>query len=128
MRKTLYQFAIISLLVGSSVSCNEEQKGKLPLISEEIEISGLSDTQWTYFSFETGKVIGTSSFMSEKEDLIWQERKDWDIAICGKYLRTNSGTSGKGKGGVYQDKTSNFLLLENAPSDGYIIDKVQIAR
>lgn len=64
----------------------------------------------------------TSVFLSEEEDKAWAERTDWDFAICGDYIKTNSGTSGNGKGGILRDETHNFQTLKDAPTEGYLIE------
>lgn len=110
------------------VSCKNGEGSSLPSVQDEMTISGLSSTQWTYFSFDTGEVVGQSTFLSEEEDNEWSQRLDWDFAICGDYFKTNGGDSGQGLGGIQRDYTSNFLTLLEAPLEGYLIDKVQIVR
>lgn len=117
---------LASVLVLSS--CNDKNRENVPNVRGELTISGLSDDKWTYFSFETGNTVGTSEFLSSEEDALWAQRKDWDFAICGDYLKTNSGTSGIGNGGVLKDETSNFLLLEEAPVFGYLTDETAIVK
>ena len=102
-----------------AASC-QRTEDPLP-VSGEISFA-LSDTEWTYFCFETGKVVGTSAFGDVDQDASWAERTDWDIAFCGNYLRTNSGSSGVGMGGIQRNTTDNFYTLTEAPLDGYIID------
>lgn len=55
---------------------------------------------WTYYSLRERKQIGTSSFGDAHQDSVWYLRTDWDIALCGKYIRTNGGTSGRGQGAL----------------------------
>lgn len=127
MRNTVRIF--LALILGSVLlSCNGEGKGDEALREGEITISGLSSDKWTYFSFEKGEVVGQSEFLSDEEDALWAERLDWDIAICGDYIKTNGGDSGKGLGGILRDRTSNFLTLEEAPADGYLVDEVRIVK
>ena len=92
-----------------------------PPVSGEVSFA-LSETEWTYFSFETGGVVGTSVFGNLDQDAAWAERTDWDIAFCGDYIRTNSGASGAGLGGIQRNTTDNFFSLTEAPEEGYIID------
>ena len=94
----------------------------------EVTISGLEDGKWTYFSISKGETVGTSTFLSEEEDALWAERTDWDFAICGDYLKTNSGTSGKGSGGILRDTEHNFQTLREAPSEGYLTDGETVVR
>lgn len=91
-----------------------------------IVLDCLSDNRWTYFSFRDGKVVGQSTFGSDSEDRDWAGRTDWDIAICGEFLRTNSGTSGEGNGGIQKNAITDFNGLTEAPSEGYVIDRDDI--
>lgn len=93
----------------------------IPSVSGEVTVA-LSDTQWTYFCFETETVVGTSAFGNADQDALWAARTDWDIAFCGDYIRTNSGTSGVGYGGIQRNTTDNFYSLQQAPEDGYLTD------
>ena len=103
-------------------------EGPMPVIEKELNLSGLGEDHWTYFCFATGETVGTSAFLSEEEDELWSKREDWDFAVCGNYLKTNSGTSGIGAGGVLRDETHNFLTLDEAPEEGYLQDEVMVTR
>jgi len=123
--KKLIIFLIIS--AGLAVSCQENQDVRQPNVSAELTINGLSDSLWTYFSFEKGETVGSSKFGNEDQDSEWSERRDWDFAICGDRLKTNSGESGIGFGGVQRNSTETFVTLETAPEDGYLKDaKIRI--
>ena len=123
--KVIFLCAVAAI---SFCSCRSGEGSDLPPVQDELTISGLSSTKWTYFSFETGQVVGQSTFLSAEEDREWEQRLDWDLAICGDYIKTNGGDSGQGLGGIQRDYTSNFLTLTEAPADGYLIDKTQIVR
>lgn len=105
-----------------AVSCKNEELRE-PNVSAELTINGLSDSLWTYFSFEKGAVVGSSRYYSESDDAEWAKRTDWDFAICGDFLKTNSGDSGNGSGGVQRNTTDTFATLETAPETGYLTDK-----
>ena len=64
--------------------------------------SGVSqDTNdWMYFNLRTGKIYNEHFSGEDIKEGEQKERSDWDIAFCGYHLRTNSGTSGNGMGGV----------------------------
>lgn len=51
-------------------------------------------------SLSAREVVGSSSLGDAREDALWMLRTDWDIAFCNGMIRTNSGSSGKGKGGI----------------------------
>lgn len=109
----LFFFAIISLS-----ACNRTPEPKEMVTS----IFGVNDSTWVYYSLESGDVVGTSRLLSEQEDAKWAERKDWDFAICGELFRTNGGTSGKGKGGVFPMEDETYLSIKKAPLEGYLFD------
>lgn len=99
--KDIIKFIGIFLLAGFVlVSCASEEDA--PAAEEEsyLVLPEVNDQVWTYFSLSTGAVVGTSVFGSAKGDEEWKNRTDWDMAICGEYIRTNSGTSGNGQGGL----------------------------
>lgn len=104
------------------LSCDSRSEASSVIVVDDAVIEGLSDSLWTYFSFSKGMVVGQSRFGSTEDDAAWFSRTDWDFAVCGDKLRTNGGESGKGFGGVQIDSTTNYLLLDIAPEDGYIID------
>ena len=98
--KTLLVFFILhSLFIILITSCSSDSdSGQIE--THEEQIIGVETMRWTYYSLETGSVIGLSDFGDEEVDERWRVRKDWDIALCGELIRTNSGTSGVGEGGI----------------------------
>ena len=116
MLRTALFILAISLMLSSCQGTVRQ-----PVLSGEVTFA-LSDTEWTYFSFETGTVVGTSTFGDDAQDALWRDRTDWDIAFCGDLIRTNSGTSGRGKGGIQRNTTDNYNTLTVAPVEGYIAD------
>lgn len=101
--------------------------GKTParVVTGTVTIS-VTDSTWTYFSLESGAVVGQSALSDKSADVQWSARKDWDFALCGDMLRTNSGTSGIGQGGVQAVTRLNFNALETAPESGYVEDRGDI--
>ena len=53
---------------------------------------------------------------NKEQDAQWASRKDWDIAICGDYIKTNGGTSGNGFAGAQINTTSTYDALTEAPA------------
>lgn len=119
---------IIFVTCAAICSCNGGFGKTEPNVAAELTIHGLSEEHWTYFSFEKGEVVGTGKFDDDADDAAWAKRKDWDFAICGDRLKTNSGTSGEGLGGVQKDNAHNFTTLSTAPTEGYLVDEEQIIR
>ncbi|MFR5270619.1 MAG: HmuY family protein [Hoylesella buccalis] len=56
--------------------------------------------RWTYVSLSAHEVVEAAPWAILHEDALWMLRTDWDIAFCNGMIRTNSGSSGKGKGGI----------------------------
>lgn len=120
---------ILSLILAASLCCAcIHNESKEPVIEAEVTIHELDNGKWLYFSIKNGETVGTSTFLSDEEDKLWAARSDWDFAICGDYIKTNSGTSGNGKGGILRDETHNFQTLKEAPADGYLIDSEGIVK
>lgn len=55
---------------------------------------------WIYYNLRTGQIFNERRVNAEIREGEQKDRLDWDLAFCGYILRTNGGTSGKGKGGV----------------------------
>lgn len=128
MKRCLYILILSSIFLFTAVSCQNSGSRKIPNIKGEITVTGLGDDHWTYISIENGTIVGTGEFMSKEDDESWRQRTDWDFAICGDYMKTNSGTSGIGSGGILRDEEHHFLTLETAPEDGYLIDEYNVVK
>ena len=123
MRHTL-PFLLSVALAAVCVSCREGKNGGegTPNLRGELTLSGLDGEHWTYFSFESGETVGQSDFGDKEQDAAWAGRTDWDLAVCGEYLKTNSGASGSGRGGALRERRQRFESLTEAPSEGYLTD------
>lgn len=111
---------VLVLLASCSDGADNSASGQAVGKSGEMNVTA-NDAVWTYYSIEQNKVMGTSVFGDSTADSQWKQRTDWDIAICGDLIRTNSGTSGTGNGGL-QVVPQGYNELENAPQSGYITD------
>ena len=56
-------FAAFALLLFSACQPNRQENK-----AEEVIINGLSDTEWSYFSFESGTVVGRSELNNKEQD------------------------------------------------------------
>ena len=112
--------AALVLLASCSDGADNSASGQTVGKSGEMNVTA-NDAVWTYYSIEQNKVMGTSVFGDSTADSQWKQRTDWDIAICGDLIRTNSGTSGTGNGGL-QVVPQGYNELEHAPQSGYITD------
>jgi hypothetical protein len=63
---------------------------------------------WMYFNLRTGEVFNRDMPNQDIKEGEQYNRTDWDIAFCGYRLRTNSGTSGVGKGGAIDLGYGNY--------------------
>lgn len=111
-------FLSLLLLTGCSDRTDNSSENK---VIENTKTLNTRTDEWTYISLETGQIAGTSKVGDEEADRQWSQRKDWDIAIYDKYIRTNSGTSGNGKGGITVTDTP-YEQLSEAPEGSYAID------
>ena len=80
--------------------------------------------RWTYVSLSAHEVVGSSSLGDTHEDALWMLRTDWDIAFCNGMIRTNSGSSGKGKGGITWTPV-DYDDIENLRAPSYQTDTRQ---
>lgn len=122
MRLTIISAISAAALLLLGACSHEPGQTRVDSGSGGIIVEGLGDDRWTYFSLRESRVVGTSEFGSEEQDALWAGRSDWDIAICGEFLRTNSGTSGAGEGGIQKNTATDYYNLTVAPEDGYVQD------
>lgn len=110
--KAKYLLMTLPLLLSSCVLDMEydadEFDGKiLPRITG---YSGISQetNDWIYFNLRTGEVFNRNYAGEDISEDGRYDRTDWDLAFCGYHLRTNSGTSGCGKGGAIDLGQGNY--------------------
>jgi hypothetical protein len=122
-RKTLLNLFVIALLLGIVVSCEKDDDGPASTENKTLSLYTNDYTIWHYFSFEADSVIGTGSAdPTDSDDASWKQRTDWDIAFQRYTIRTNSGVSGTGEGGMLEASETDFNLVLEAPSTGYTVD------
>ncbi len=80
---------------------------------KELTIDASSKTDWVYFSFSAGEVVTVADPANSTE---------WDLGLMRYHLKTNSGTSGNGQGGVIDMGDVDFAEVNAAPADGYTVD------
>ena len=101
-RKT-YSIIIILVLFAVAIlsSCRDDKHKEHDPIPVKREISlTLEPGKWIYYSISDSTVVGRSDMGDSQQDSEWGERLDWDIAFSESGIRTNSGTSGRGNGGL----------------------------
>lgn len=116
--KKLFMILAASAALFSSCTTDKDNggdtNGSVDNIVETVLVDATSKTTWHYYNFKQKKFVGTGETSA---DATWAARTDWDVAICRYKVRTNSGTSGVGKGGLYTcyiggDKTQSFKFDE----------------
>jgi hypothetical protein len=77
-----------------------------------------------FFSFAQSGIIGLCDVKDSAANEEWRKRTDWDLAFHRQNIKTNSGVSGAGEGGVlkYPQAIFNFDAITEAPEEGYLTD------
>ena len=83
-----------------------------------------SYTDWHFFSFAEGRIVGACDANDAEANEQWSRRTDWDLAFHRQNMKTNSGASGAGAGGIlkYPQETFDFDAILEAPETGYATD------
>lgn len=107
MKQITYIFIALSLSFSSCVRYEADAfTGKtLPRMSGYN--TGVTN-DWIYFNLRTGEIFNQYTPNSDIAEGQQHNRTDWDIAFCGYRIRTNSGTSGEGKGGAIDLGYENY--------------------
>jgi len=98
MKKTFFIFLFLGVIFFSY--CKKDSGTSFP--SQSFIVNATSKTKWVYFSFVTNDTVNISNPRNSTA---------WDLAFKNFYIRTNSGLSGKGKGGAdscYMDNQAGF--------------------
>ena len=119
LRLNLMKWACVVLALAA-VACDDDKKKTLPggetTEGERTRTFFSNDyaSGWKYFSFKKGDFIETPAKPNES--------LDWDVAFNRYYVKTNSGTSGKGKGGCIDSDPmpGAFEVLKKIKADGLI--------
>lgn len=112
---------VIALYLGILTGCSKEKDEEMPAsesISKDVKmLNATSYDKWIYFSFRKGEIVQVSE---PENDL------NWDIAFQRWYVKTNSGTSGKGQGGAINTKATVWEKITSAPLTDYKPDAIGI--
>jgi len=116
MKQLLFCILIIAWLA----SCQDDGK-QSRYTTGDLNVPLTADA-WTFVSLETGSVVGSCLQNDSLALADWHERLDWDVAFSPDgHIRTNSGLSGKGKGGIVSTSAA-FDVVDVAPESDYVID------
>ena len=100
MIKRISLLAACALFASSCSKKDEPSKAN----AKTVVIDATSYTDYVYFSFEQGKVVKTAKY----DDEAIKKDQSWDLGLHRYEFRTNSGTSGSGKGGAYETSETNI--------------------
>ena len=111
-------FLYISLLALLFTACHDDSSPKH--IEGDLSLSVAEG--WTFLSLETGNIVGTCALDDSLTLRQYTSRMDWDIAVSSDgHLRTNSGLSGDGMGGI-SESTLPFDATDALQEADYLPD------
>lgn len=119
LRLNLMKWACVVLALAA-VACDDDKKKTLPggetTEGERTRTFFSNDyaSGWKYFSFKKGDFIETPAKPNES--------LDWDVAFNRYYVKTNSGTSGKGKGGCIDSEETGFDAVTVDKNAAFTVD------
>ena len=119
LRLNLMKWACVVLALAA-VACDDDKKKTLPggetTEGERTRTFFSNDyaSGWKYFSFKKGNFIETPAKPNES--------LDWDVAFNRYYVKTNSGTSGKGKGGCIDSEETGFDAVTVDKNAAFTVD------
>lgn len=123
MKKNDIIILLLSLFaLFASCASDEETISDNP--NRDVVIKQLSNKTWTYVSLSKSKIMGTSAYGDLRDDEKWAKRTDWDFALCGKFIRTNSGSSGIGNGGIVKVMGINYSEITSPTTKTFVTDSI----
>lgn len=115
---------ILIYCITICAACSDDTSDSGTAKDRYATLGNIANDTWTYISLATGKVVGTAPFGTASEDSVWATRTDWDLALCGTYMRTNGGTSGGGNGGVIKVQGTSYESIADTTSQTFITDSI----
>lgn len=127
--KNKFRFAILlfgllsaSIITACSGDNNDpvpdnpsQGEGGLPVKQVKLSRKTAYGNDWIYYSLEKGKEVSVS-------EASHAESTDWDIAFNRYNVRTNSGASGKGKGGALLTDVKELAACTTVPQGTFTVD------
>jgi hypothetical protein len=128
-KKTVKLTAIALFGIAAFSSCNKDNDDLFQKNEPKEGLAVLdcsSYAKWHFFSLSKGEIIGSCDAGNESDYEAWRNRTDWDLAFHRQDVKTNSGASGNGKGGMltydFNGTPFDFDAVKDAPKDGYQTD------
>jgi len=100
MKGSVYYFLLLVCLTFMSCVSYEAYEFNGKIMQRITGYTTGVTNDWIYFNLRTGEVFNRTAPNQQIKEGEQLERLNWDIAFCGYHIRTNSGTSGNGKGGA----------------------------
>ena len=118
LKSNLMKWACLLFALAAVACYDDKKKGPAGGTTEgertRTFVSGDYASGWKYFSFKKGDFIETPAKPNES--------LDWDVAFNRYYVKTNSGTSGKGKGGCIDSEEKNFDAVTADKNAAFTVD------
>ena len=109
----------ILLLALLCAACHDDSSPKHIEGDLSLDLQGAG---WTFVSLETGIILGTCALDDTLTLNDYAQRTDWDVAFSSEgHLRTNSGLSGNGQGGI-STSSAPFGAADVVPEEEYLAD------
>ena len=118
-RFAILLFGVLSAFITTACSDNnspdDPAQGENTLPVKQVSLSRKTayGNDWIYYSLEKGKEVS----VSEESHA---ENTDWDIAFNRYNVRTNSGASGKGKGGALLTNIKDLAACTTVPQGTFL--------
>lgn len=100
----------LSCVMSADYDAQEFDGRTLPRLTGYNGSAGETE-DWIYLNITEGKMLNAKEFSGDMTEAERFGRLDWDLGFCGKHLRTNSGTSGRGDGGAIDMGTIEYEKL-----------------
>lgn len=117
-------FMVLSLSIALMDSCRGDWPSGPRQSNHQVEIE-LKPGYWIYYSLDQDCIVGECRMNDASADAEWAKRLDWDFAVSEDGFRTNSGSSGQGRGGLISiPSDSLFDNMFEVPVSGYYVDSL----
>lgn len=121
----LAAFFMSLLAMVTFSSCSDEDDPTNEPSTEDLEVKQVTlsrktayGNDWIYFSLSKGKEL-TGIDETNRES-----NNEWDLAFNRYNVRTNSGLSGKGKGGALDSGKTEMDEVAEVPAGTFVIDEM----
>lgn len=91
----------LAVVLSALSSCRDRSESQREPVEVQTHLTlTLEPGKWIYYSISDSTVVGSSDIGDTEQDQEWAAQTNWDIALSESGIRTNSGTSGRGNGGL----------------------------